>query len=137
MRMNFTYCDYLLLEKIQVKHIWGVRQQMSERNLCGQRYGRLTALRQADKPQNCKTKSDYWLCRCDCGNEVVVLGSNLVRGHTKSCGCLKQNDLTGKHIGKRPFSVVQTSMQAEGNVVFACGNAAATAAISPIRRRIH
>lgn len=100
MRMNFTYCDYLLLEKIQVKHIWGVRQQMSERNLCGQRYGRLTALRQADKPQNCKTKSDYWLCRCDCGNEVVVLGSNLVRGHTKSCGSLKQNDLTGKHIGK-------------------------------------
>ena len=100
MRMNFTYCDYLLLEKIQVKHIRGVRQQMNERNLCGQRYGRLTALRQADKPQNCKTKSDYWLCRCDCGNEVVVLGPNLVRGHTKSCGCLKQNDLTGKHIGK-------------------------------------
>lgn len=29
----------------------------------------------------------------------LVLGSNLVRGHTKSCGCIKLNDLTGQHIG--------------------------------------
>lgn len=28
-----------------------------------------------------------------------LLGSNLVRGHTKSCGCIKLNDLTGQHIG--------------------------------------
>lgn len=27
-------------------------------------------------------------CVCDCGNKTVVFGSNLLRGHTKSCGCL-------------------------------------------------
>ena len=29
-----------------------------------------------------------WLCKCDCGNEnVVVNGGSLSTGHTKSCGC--------------------------------------------------
>jgi hypothetical protein len=31
-------------------------------------------------------------CKCDCGNEVVVIINNLTRGLTKSCGCL--NDET-------------------------------------------
>lgn len=30
-----------------------------------------------------------WLCRCSCGNSCVVFASNLTRGNTKSCGCLK------------------------------------------------
>lgn len=68
--------------------------------LTGQRFGKLTVLRQTEKPQSSNTDGIYWLCRCDCGQETVVLASNLVSGHTKSCGCLKQNDLTGKHIGK-------------------------------------
>lgn len=39
-----------------------------------------------------KTKSSkhgyYWLCQCECGNKVEVLGTNLKSGNTKSCGCL-------------------------------------------------
>ena len=72
---------------------------MGKRDLTGQRFGKLTVLRRADAPQNGKPVGDRWLCRCDCGGEVTVLGANLVRGHTKSCGCLKENDLTGQHIG--------------------------------------
>jgi len=30
----------------------------------------------------------YWMCRCDCGKEIVTSGSNLRFGTTKSCGCL-------------------------------------------------
>lgn len=30
----------------------------------------------------------YWLCKCDCGNEKVVLGRNLLASKTKGCGCL-------------------------------------------------
>ena len=74
--------------------------QATKRDLCGLRFGKLTVLRRAEGPENCKTKAAFWLCRCDCGNESVVLASNLIRGHTKSCGCNKQNDLTGRHIGR-------------------------------------
>jgi hypothetical protein len=31
---------------------------------------------------------DYLLCRCDCGTEKIIHRWNLVRGTTKSCGCL-------------------------------------------------
>ena len=30
----------------------------------------------------------YYLFKCDCGNEKIILGSGVVSGNTKSCGCL-------------------------------------------------
>lgn len=30
-----------------------------------------------------------WLCRCPCGTEFSALGGSLRSGHTRSCGCLK------------------------------------------------
>jgi len=30
-----------------------------------------------------------WLCICDCGKTKEIRSSCLVRGHTKSCGCLR------------------------------------------------
>ena len=34
-----------------------------------------------------------WLCQCDCGNpkQISVLGDNLKRGHTQSCGCERRS----------------------------------------------
>ena len=33
----------------------------------------------------------YWCCKCICGEYAIVLGGNLRKGHTQSCGCwLKQ-----------------------------------------------
>lgn len=37
-----------------------------------------------------------WLCHCDCGNEKIEKPHRLISGHTKSCDCLKTEDLTGK-----------------------------------------
>ena len=31
-----------------------------------------------------------WRCRCECGNEIIVLGSNLRNEHTTSCGCYRR-----------------------------------------------
>lgn len=61
-------------------------------DLTGQAFGRLTVLRQVEdyvSPQG-KRKS-RWLCECNCAerNQVVATGSKLKNGHTKSCGCLK------------------------------------------------
>jgi hypothetical protein len=37
------------------------------------------------------TSMRRYRCICDCGNNVIVLRSNLLRGATKSCGCWKKN----------------------------------------------
>ena len=52
-------------------------------DLTGQRYGKLTVLRPAD---NIGSKT-AWLCRCDCGRELVARTAHLRGGHVTSCGC--------------------------------------------------
>jgi hypothetical protein len=54
-------------------------------DLTGQRFGRLIVTERREKDRFGHFK---WLCKCDCGNEVVVLGTCLVRHTTNSCGCL-------------------------------------------------
>lgn len=34
-------------------------------------------------------RGEEWLCKCDCGNELVVLKKNLLNGNTQSCGCTR------------------------------------------------
>lgn len=34
-----------------------------------------------------KGERSYFNCKCDCGKEKVIAGSNIKSGHTTSCGC--------------------------------------------------
>jgi len=34
--------------------------------------------------------SVMWCCKCDCGNEPIVSSNDLIREHTRSCGCLRK-----------------------------------------------
>ncbi|MDO4811323.1 MAG: hypothetical protein Q3985_05185 [Eubacteriales bacterium] len=70
---------------------------MKKNDLIGQRFGKLTVIKAAESTQRGRSR---WVCRCDCGKECTVLGLNLRRGHTASCGCSRENDLTGQRIGK-------------------------------------
>ena len=54
-------------------------------NLVGQRFGKLTVIRKDTYGTHAK-----YLCRCDCGREIVVRGDSLVGGKTVSCGCSKR-----------------------------------------------
>ena len=56
-------------------------------NLTGQRFGRLVVIKRAT---NSKSGKARWVCECDCGNDIVILSTNLVRGLTHSCGCLNR-----------------------------------------------
>lgn len=60
---------------------------MKTNDLTGHRYGKLYVVRRSDNIG----KKVAWLCRCDCGAEKVVLGTNLQRGLTKSCGCYRRD----------------------------------------------
>ena len=53
----------------------------------GKRFGSLTVL---ELHHHGASGRSYWLCECDCGNGCVVCGTNLVTGHTLSCGCLQR-----------------------------------------------
>lgn len=66
-------------------------------SLIGKRYGMLTVIGQAPSTSKGHRR---WVCRCDCGAEKIILGGNLKRGTTVSCGCKHRNDLTGQKIGK-------------------------------------
>lgn len=50
--------------------------------IAGQRFGRLTALRDAGAPR--------WMFRCDCGTEKEINSRNVERALTRSCGCLQR-----------------------------------------------
>lgn len=67
------------------------------RDLSGMRFGKLTVL----GPTRDSAGRVAWRCRCECGNETVVLGSNLLSGRTESCGCGRARlDLAGMRFGK-------------------------------------
>jgi len=56
----------------------------------GNKYGRLRVVKRApDIGPNGGGKLATWNCVCECGKTVVVTGVKLRRGHTRSCGCLK------------------------------------------------
>lgn len=60
-------------------------------DLTGQKFGRLTVVEQVEdyvKPGG--KRQVMWACQCDCGNKLVVTGSRLKNGGTKSCGCLRK-----------------------------------------------
>ena len=58
-------------------------------DLEGQQFGKLTVIKKVPKPENKKDNNNYWLCKCECGNQTITSASSLVTGETKSCGCLK------------------------------------------------
>lgn len=55
------------------------------RDLKGKRSGKLLVIKRTNKRTN---GSVVWLCKCDCGNEKLVMSTRLVNGGTSSCGCI-------------------------------------------------
>ncbi len=72
-----------------------------QRDITGQRFGKLTALYPTDKRGS--GGSLIWHCKCDCGGEVDASLGQLRSGYRKSCGCLSKpplKDFIGKRFGK-------------------------------------
>jgi len=54
--------------------------------LAGRRFTKLVALQRGDNDRFGKAR---WVCQCDCGKQTLVGAAQLVKGQTKSCGCLR------------------------------------------------
>lgn len=100
------------------------RNKNTANNLTGQKFGKLTALYPTDKRS--KQKYIIWHCKCDCGNECDVISNNLIKGQTKSCGCLikeknaeKIKDLTNQRFGKL-VALSPTDRRSGTSVIWKC-----------------
>ena len=93
---------------------------MAFKDELGNKYGKLTVLERAENTKDGKTR---WLCECECGNKIIALGTNLRKGNTKSCGCLRAQhlikDLVGQKFGRLTVTSRSNSRNKRG-VVWNC-----------------
>jgi hypothetical protein len=69
-------------------------------HLEGYRFERLLVQRQDGRTRDGRVK---WLCACSCGNFTSVSSNVLLRGHTRSCGCL-HSEIAARVVGKRSIT---------------------------------
>lgn len=65
-------------------------------DLTNKQFGQLTVLYRVE---NNKYGKAMWHCKCSCGKEKNIIGSNLINGSAKSCGCGKN---TNSNKGRPP-----------------------------------
>jgi hypothetical protein len=96
----------------------------------GQRFGRLTVIERV--PAEKRGEHARWRCICDCGNETISIGRELVIRKTVSCGCYareynstkKTKRMEGETFGR--LTVVRYEGQCKNTALWrckcACGN---------------
>lgn len=97
------------------------RAQMKD--LTGQRFGRLTAMENTgEKKGSCYV----WRCMCDCGRETLATSTSLLKGDTRSCGCMREEakrntyqNIQGRRFG-RLVALEPMNKRRGGSVVWKC-----------------
>lgn len=89
--------------------------------LIGQRFGNLVVL--SDSNKRTSNKGIIWHCKCDCGKEIDVPSTYLIRGSTKSCGCLKKGrpikDITNQRFNKL-IALQPTNQKKNNSIIWKC-----------------
>ena len=57
------------------------------KDMTGMRFGKLTVVERVGSDVY---KNITWKCHCDCGTDIVIPGTYLRSGDTRSCGCLRR-----------------------------------------------
>lgn len=81
------------------------KEELSKRNLLdltGMQFGHLTALQVAEAEQhgNGRTYS-RWVCRCECGKEIIVTTELLRSGKKTHCGCKTTKTMPSERTGQK------------------------------------
>jgi hypothetical protein len=82
----------------------------NKHNLLGKHFGKLTVLQDGGL-NNHKHPKKQWLCKCDCGNEIMVTTHHLIDGYSKSCGCT----IKYKNRSQAAFNSLFSSYRASAN----------------------
>lgn len=70
-------------------------------DMTGMHFGRLTVLERAGSAKSGNQSNPVWLCRCDCGEVLLIRGLSLRSGNTKSCGCLRNERRWPQYYGPK------------------------------------
>lgn len=73
------------------------------KDLLNKKYGRLTVLKRASNSRRNKSR---WLCQCECGNTKIIPAETLIKGQSKSCGCLQSEYFVKK--GEKIYKIRKT-----------------------------
>lgn len=65
-------------------------------NLIKKRFGMLTV--ESVEENRSKKRSILWVCKCDCGNKIIVESTALKNGKTQSCGCLQRKNISDRNM---------------------------------------
>lgn len=77
----------------------------------GKKFGRLSVLKFHDiRTRKGNKRESRWLCECDCGNEVILVGSSIKSGKTSSCGCLQKENPISHGLSYDPLYFVWKAM---------------------------
>ena len=88
----------------------GCKNREIKKDLTGQRFGRLTVIGVAAPPAGRKSSTYRWRCRCDCGAETIIPCNNLLKGNTKSCGCLQPDAIKQLCVdGTAPYKLKEST----------------------------
>lgn len=91
-------------------------------DLTGQKFGLWTVLEKGKVKKTSSGTVIYWKCRCDCGTEKEVRGSDLKNGKSTSCGCLRKEgkkDLTNEKFG-RLIAIEPVGKDKYKNILWKC-----------------
>jgi hypothetical protein len=83
-------------------------------DMTGTKWGKLTVISRDIRPGG---KRVLWHCVCECGNKTVVDGVHLRDGHTKSCGCIRRDQVRQMGYAKKTHGhSINGKMSKEYNV---------------------
>lgn len=100
----------------------------AKRNVQNQFFGKLYVLEEVPFEERPNPKKVFWKCQCECGNITIVQASNLLNGHSTSCGCKRaevmsatmSTNLVGKRFGKLLVAEKTDLRYGDGCIIWKC-----------------
>lgn len=110
-----------------------MEERKIKKDLTGQKFGRLLVINRAEdeirydkRYKNGISYITMWNCECECGNTCIVSTTRLLKGLTRSCGCLRKEttstvftkNLVGEKFGD--LTVIEYKGSKKGRSLWLC-----------------
>ena len=93
---------------------------MRAKNELGNKYGKLTVIAPTDERIRSRV---CWICQCECGNILTVIGTDLRTGRKTDCGCVPHYnfiDETGNKYGRLTVIAKSNKKSSSRGIMWEC-----------------